>query len=121
MVTLLEDIDPEYYKDFIFTDKRERKFIYAEAKKSIYETIEASLIFWGGVSKSLEEMVYHRNEYDWCAMNKIIYNKQYTILLHADDLKTSHVYPAVVSIVLSDIDSEYGNIEKIDHHAEQST
>ena len=25
MVTLLEEIDPEYYKDFIFTDKRGRK------------------------------------------------------------------------------------------------
>ena len=24
MVTLLDDIDPEYYKDFIFTDKRGR-------------------------------------------------------------------------------------------------
>ena len=29
MVTLLEEIDPEYYKDFIFTDKRGRKCIYA--------------------------------------------------------------------------------------------
>ena len=25
MVTLIEDIEPEYYKDFIFTDKRGRK------------------------------------------------------------------------------------------------
>ena len=25
MVTLLEEIDPEYYKDFIYTDKRGRK------------------------------------------------------------------------------------------------
>ena len=52
MFTLLEDIDPEYYKDFIFTDKRERKCMYAEAKKAIYGTLEASLLFWGKLSKS---------------------------------------------------------------------
>ena len=57
-------------------------------------------------------MRYQRNEYDWCVMNKITGNKQFTILWNVDDLKTSHVYPAVVSSVLADIGAEYGNIEK---------
>ena len=56
MVTLLEDIEPEYYIYFIYTDKRGRKFIYAESKKAIYGTLEASLLFWGKLSNSLEEM-----------------------------------------------------------------
>ena len=113
MVTLLEEIDPEYYKDFIFTDKRGRKCMYAEAKKAIYGTLEASLLFWAKLSKSLEEMGYQRNEYDWCVMNNIIDNKQCTILWHVDDLKTLHVEPAVVSSVLADIDAEYGKISKM--------
>ena len=46
-------------------------------------------------------------------MNNIIDNKQFTILWNFDDLKTSHVDPAVVSGVLSDIDTEYGKIEKM--------
>ena len=46
-------------------------------------------------------------------MNKIIDNKQCTILWHVDDLKTSHVDPAVVSSVLADIDAEYGKIAKM--------
>ena len=46
-------------------------------------------------------------------MNKIIDNKQCTILWHVDDLKTSHVEPAVISSVLAGIDAEYGNIAKI--------
>ena len=58
-------------------------------------------------------MGYQRNEYDWYVMKKIIDNKQCTILCHVDDLKTSHVDPAVVSGVLSDIDTEYGKIEKM--------
>ena len=113
MFTLLEEIDPEYYKDFIFTDKRGKKCMHAEAKKAIYGTLDASLLFWGEISKSLEEMGYHINEYDWCVMNKIIDNKQGTILWHVDDLKTSHVDPAVISSVLSDIDTEYGKIAKM--------
>ena len=46
MVALLEEIEPEYYKGFIFTDKRGRKCMYAEVKKAIYGTLEASLLFW---------------------------------------------------------------------------
>ena len=36
MVTLLEDIDKVYYKDFVYLDSYGRKWIYAEAKKAIY-------------------------------------------------------------------------------------
>ena len=46
-------------------------------------------------------------------MNKIIDNKQCTILWHIDDLKKSHVEPAVFPRVLTDIDAEYGNIAKM--------
>ena len=51
MVTLLEEIDPESYKYFIYTDKRVRKCMYAESKKAIYGTLEASLLFWEKLSK----------------------------------------------------------------------
>ena len=104
IVTLLEEIDPEYYMYFIYTDIRERKCMYAESNKAIYGTLESSLLFWAKLSKSLEEMGYQRNEYEWCVVNKITENKQCTILWHVDDLRTSHVDPAVVSSVLSDID-----------------
>ena len=46
-------------------------------------------------------------------MNKITENKKCTILWHVDDLKTSHVDPALVSSVLADIDAEYGKISKM--------
>ena len=39
MVTLIEEIDPDHYKYFIYTDKHRRKCMYAEAKKSIYVTL----------------------------------------------------------------------------------
>ena len=62
MVNLIKEIDPEYYKCFIYTYKRGRKCMYAEAKKDIYVTLAASLLFWTKLSKSLEEMGYQINE-----------------------------------------------------------
>ena len=41
MVPLLEEIETEYYRYFIFTDKRGRKYMHAEAKKAIYGTLQA--------------------------------------------------------------------------------
>ena len=53
MVTLLEEIYPAYYKDFIYIYIHREKIMYSESKKSIYGTLKASLLFWGELSKSL--------------------------------------------------------------------
>ena len=58
-------------------------------------------------------MGYQRNEYNWCVMNKITDDKQCTIRLNVNDLKTSHVDPAVIYRVLADIDLDYGKIVKM--------
>ena len=57
-------------------------------------------------------MVYKRNEHNWCGMKNIVKVKTCTILWHVDNIKMLHVDSNVVSSVLSDIDAEYGNIEK---------
>ena len=65
------------------------------------------------LKKTLQEprkIGHQRNEYDWCGMNKIVRNKQCTVLWHVDHLKMSHAYSDIVSTVLSGIDAEYGNI-----------
>ena len=46
-------------------------------------------------------------------MNNIIDDNKCTILWHVDYLKTSHVYPAIISGVFADIDMEYGKILKM--------
>ena len=87
--------------------------MYAESKTAIYDTLKASLLFWGGISKSLEKMGYQRNKYYWCVMYKIFKGKQFTILWHVDDLNMSHVDSHIVSSVLVDINTVYGNIKKM--------
>ena len=76
MVTLIEEINPDYYKEFIYIDIRRKECMYAEGNKGIYGTLEASLLLWEKLSKRLEEMGYQRNKYDWCVMNKIVNDKQ---------------------------------------------
>ena len=58
-------------------------------------------------------MVYQRNEYYWYVVNKIVKVKQCTIIWHVDYLKVSHVDSKIVSGILSDIETEYGNIAKM--------
>ena len=41
------------------------------------------------------------------------WQQKFTVLWHVDDLKTSHVDPAIVFRVLAEIDAEYGKIAKL--------
>ena len=69
-MTLPEEIGPAYCNEFIYID-RHKKCMYAGANKTIYGNLEALLLFWTKLSKTPEEMVYQRNEYDWCVMKKM--------------------------------------------------
>ena len=87
METILEDIEPAYLNYIIYLDSRGRKCMYSESKKDICVTLEASVLLWTKLSKSLVKIVYHKNEYDWCVMNKFVKGKQVTILWNVIDLK----------------------------------
>ena len=86
--------------------------MYIEAKKDIYGTLEASLLLWTKLSKSLEEMVYQRNECDWCVL-KIVNGKQCTILWHVDNLKMSYVDFDIFLAFCYDIDAAFVKIAKM--------
>ena len=40
-MTLIEEINPSYYKDFIYIYRHRNKCIYEEDKEAIYVTLEA--------------------------------------------------------------------------------
>ena len=58
-------------------------------------------------------MGYQKNEYDWCVMNNLVDGKQFTIILHIDNLKMLHVDFDIFSGVPSDINEDYGKITKM--------
>jgi hypothetical protein len=107
MAELLLRIDPKLYWKYL-TQVGKKKVMYVELNKALYGTLDASLLFWKKLSKTLEDWGYERNPYDWCVMNKMINGKQCTVLWHVDDLKMSHVDSKVIDRLLEDIDEEYG-------------
>ena len=58
-------------------------------------------------------MGYQINEYYCCVINKIVNDKQFTILWHVGNLKMFHFDSEIFSRVFSDIDTGYGKIVKI--------
>ena len=61
-----------------------RKYIWI---KALYRTLQAALLFWQLILKTLMEWGFKLNEYDPCVANKMINGKQCTIIWYVDDLK----------------------------------
>ena len=113
MATLLAKIDPELYGPYMVKGRNGRSMMFAETKKALYGTVDASLLFWLKLSGSLKDMGFEMNPYDWCCMNKMINGKQCTILWHVDDIKISHVDSSVVTCILDTINDEYGKTDPL--------
>jgi len=107
MVDLMAKIDPKLYWKYI-KDSNGKSVMYAELEKALYGTLQASLLFWKKLSKSLIEWGFETNPYDWCVVNKVINGKQCMVLWHVDNLKVSHIDTRVVDGVLKQINDAYG-------------
>jgi hypothetical protein len=78
-------------------------------KKALHGTLCAALLFLRKLTAQLQEWGFIINQYNWCVANKIINNKQCTVMWHVDDLKISHADPTVVSDVIELINGVFGN------------
>jgi hypothetical protein len=108
MADLLLQIDPQLYVKFARKGARGKTVLYVRLRKALYGTLKAALLFWRHLSLSLKKQGFEANPYDQCVVNKTINGKQCTILWHVDDLKISHVDPKVVTTVIADLQSEFG-------------
>ena len=107
MAQLLMQIAPDVYSKFsrIINGKT---VLYVQLKKALYGTLKAALLFWKRLSSQLQAWGFKLNDYDSCVANKDIDGKQCTIIWHVDDLKISHVDPAVVTDIIKLIEGEFG-------------
>ena len=114
MLDLLTKLDPSHYRKYIHTYPNGKRVLFAEIKKAMYGTLNASLLFWLKLSATLrDDMGFKVNPYDWCCMNKTINGKQCTILWHVDDLKISHMDHNVVTSILQEINDWYGEMSPL--------
>ena len=64
MTELLAQVDPKMYRKYIITTRKGKKVMFAETKKAMYGTINASLLFWLKLSGSVEKLGFKMNPYD---------------------------------------------------------
>ena len=76
-------------------------------KKALYGTLQTAMLFWKTLTAKLVRMGFVVNPYDKCIANKVIGERQCTILWHVDDIKVSHVDSQVISEVLGELEKEY--------------
>jgi hypothetical protein len=108
MVDILVQLDHSKYNGYIVNENN-KNYIYVQLKKALYGTLCAALLFWRKLTAQLQEWGFTINPYDRCVANKIIDDKQCTIVWHVDDLKILHVDPNVVSNIISLINGVFGN------------
>jgi hypothetical protein len=109
MVDLLIKTDP-IYGNFVHTTKQGKKLLYVKLTKAMYGCMKAARLFYENLSTYLLQIGFVINEYDMCTANKIINGKQCTIVWHVDDLKISHVDPDVVTSIIKQLESKYGEM-----------
>jgi len=108
MVDLLIGLDSAKYSPCVCTYKG-RRFIYTKAIKAIYGTLRAALLFYQLFSGELKKWGFSANPYDACTMNKIVNEKQLTIVWHVDDCKISHEDKDVVKDTIRKLEERFGN------------
>ena len=106
MAELLVRVDPDLYEKYIVYESG-KPVLYVVLKKALYWTLRAALLFWRRLSSQLTVWGFEANPYDSCVANKIINDKQCTILWHVDDLKISHVDPKVVTSIIDMVEAEF--------------
>ena len=107
MVSILTQMDKKLYKKYTVQEKG-KPVIYVRLRKALYGTIQAALLFWKNLSKTLKSWGFKINPYDWCVANKTVKGKQLTIVWYVDDLKISHVDSRIVSGIIRKLNKKYG-------------
>jgi hypothetical protein len=105
---MLVKMNPKLYRKYV-KDENGTSVLYVELLKALYGTLRAALLFWKLLTSKLVKWGFTINPYDWCVANKMIDEKQCTIVWHVDDLKISHVNDKVNTVIINLIDDEFGN------------
>ena len=104
---LLAEVEPDLYKRYMIRVNG-KSVLYVKLRKALYGTLQAAMIFWQDLTKTLTDWGFVTNPYDRCVAKKIIDGSQCTILWHVDDLKISHKSKDVVSSVIGYLSGRYG-------------
>ena len=104
---LLTELEPGLYKKYVQKLKG-KSIMYVRLKKALYGTLQAAMLFWQDLTRTLVDWGFVINPYDRCVVNKVVNGSQCTVLWHVDDLKISHNDKEVVNSVIDYLSKRYG-------------
>jgi hypothetical protein len=113
LASLLAKVDPNLYEKYLEYDKRGKPIMYMKLKKALCGTLQAAMLFWKDLLAKLVSWGYEISPCDWCVANKMVNGKQCTVLWHVDDLKISHMDPAVVESLLDLLNGVCGKLSPL--------
>ena len=76
--------------------------------KALYGLLKSLLLFYRKLVGELQDMGFVLNPYDPCVANRMVDGSQQTVCWHVDDLKVSHLDPAVNTQLLKHLAKIYG-------------
>jgi hypothetical protein len=107
MVDILVNLQPSKDERFVMVENA-KKSLYVQLKKALCGTLQAALLFWKKLTAQLQEWGFTINPYDWCVANRTVNGSQCTVVWHVDDLKISHLDPAVITHVIGKLSEVFG-------------
>ena len=99
----------EKYKKFV-TYENGKKVLYLQLLKALYGCVQSALLWYDLFTNTLKVDGFVLNPYDACVANKIVNDKQCTIVWYVDDNKISHVESNVVTAVVKMIEKRFGTM-----------
>ena len=86
-----------------------RRTLYVVMLKALYGMMKSSLLYYLKFRGDLEAIGFQVNPYDPCVVNRIVKNRQHTVIWHVDDLKSTHANSEVNDDFLSWHKTKYAN------------
>ena len=108
LTELMVKIDPGLYRKYVTMSARGQPMLFVKLNKALYGLLRSVLLFYNKLVGELEGMGFMLNPYDPCVANRDIEGSQQTVTWHVDDLRVSHVNPAVNTQTIRDLAKIYG-------------
>jgi hypothetical protein len=100
LASLLVKVDPNLHEKHLEHNKKGKPIMHVKLKKALCGTLQAAMLFWKDLLAKVVSWGHEINPCNWCLAYKMVDGKQCTVLWHVDDLKMSHMDPAVVESLL---------------------
>jgi hypothetical protein len=109
-VDLLCEVNPEFERYVVFerVNNKDVKTLYVRCNKAIYGCVVSGVLWYELFTSVLVTLGFTTNPYDFCVANATIEGSQCTIGWFVDDTKISHVNPAVVTSIISQLEERFG-------------